>query len=252
MSYIDILQPSKKLFAGPCVGLARRSAAPESLRMVGRSHPAAGRLVLPRRTSRWGSVTPFLVAGLLLVAGLVWRMQSPGAPLSPLATRALELHAAWRAGQRSLDPDAAPAGLPAFARWATGAAATNRLTFIAPGPRVPWPWVGAAIADVEGVTAAVSGHRAGTDDALVLVVPEDRPEVLGPLAGHMVSEWSRYDYATGERRLMIWRRGGLIFAMVTTRSFEEAGAWLPAPGARFGEAVQPSGPPGSRDPTFAP
>jgi hypothetical protein len=197
-------------------------------------------------------VTPFLVAGLLLVAGLVWRMQSPGAPLSPLATRTLELHAAWRAGQLSLSSDSAPAGLPGFARWSPGGQATSRLSFTAPSPRVPWPWVGAATANVEGVTAAVSGHRAGADDALLLVVPEDRPEVLGPLAGHMVSEWSRYDYATGERRLMIWRRGGLVFAMVSGRPFEEAGAWLPAPGARFGEGMQPSGPPGSRDPTSVP
>jgi hypothetical protein len=209
---------------------------------------------LSRSTSRWGSVTPFLVAGLLLVAGLVWRMQSPGAPLSPLATRALELHAAWRGGQLALSAESPPAGLPPFARWSNGGAATSRLSFTAPGPRVPLPWVGGATTQVEGVNGAVSGHRADADDALLVVVPEDRPEVLGPLAGHMVSEWSRYDYATteghlGERHLMIWRRGGLVFAMVTDRSFEEAGAWLPAPGARFGEAPLPAGPPGSRDPT---
>jgi hypothetical protein len=205
--------------------------------------------MLPPSTSRWGSVTPFVIAGLLLVAGLVWRLQSPGAPLSPLATQALALHAEWRAGKLSFARATAPMGLPSFARWQATDAHDARLAFTAPGPRIPLAWLGAATAQVEGVGAVLSAHRAGAEDALLLVLPDDRPEVLGPLAGHMVSEWSRYDYRSGDRRLMIWRRGGLVFALVTTRPFEEAGAWLPAPGAQFGEVGVPPGPAGSRDPT---
>lgn len=206
-----------------------------------------------RRTGieRWGPVAVFALAGLLILAGVALRGQAPASPLFPLAQRALALHAEWTEGRLVLDPNAAGQAWPAFARSRAGVAGVPGVVFDAASPHLPYPWRGARPTKIEAVDAVVSGFGSAAEGALLLVAPASaRTPLLGETAGHLDSEWARYDFDDSARRLMVWRRGICLFALVVPASvtFEEAGRWLPAP-VEGSEGPAAWGAPGSADPT---
>lgn len=202
--------------------------------------------------ARVGSLAVFALAGLLLLIGNAWRIQTPRAPLFPLARQALEFHTEWRAGGRVFNRAAPPPGLPPFARWHPAVRDGNALQLPVPQPTIPLPWAGAAVVPVDDAAAVLGVYGTPADGALVVIVSAEHPALLGNVAARLENEWTRYDFDAGDRRLLVWRRGPCVFALVTGRPLEEAAAWVPGPTSRPDLPSPVGARPGSGDPSPTP
>ena len=199
-----------------------------------------------REMARAAGPALFFAVVFIGLGAVVWdRSRRDPTPGFPLASAALEAFDAWALGTIAVDEEirafdkldawAALKGFPLGGPAAEGA--TLRVHGPLPRPSLPLRGVGSMMIRQQPALAAVFAD--GAYRALVLVLDRSAAHLLAESQLRLMDEWQRYKYSAARCRLVVWRRGGSLFALVTTQSMPEALTWLPPPGTTRGSESLP-------------
>ena len=175
--------------------------------------------------------------------GIVWWWHATAEPEPgfALAARALATYDAWREGRFEVDDEIR--SFDKLAAWA----ALNAIPlpephrdrqFLVVGPALPrptLPLIAVGTTEIVNAPAVAATFDDGTRNALLLVLDLGAAWLLGAARSALMDEWQRYEFPGQTRRMVIWRRGENLFALVTDEALEDALAWVPYPTTERGE-----------------
>lgn len=181
---------------------------------------------MPRqdRTGWVGWAVGLTLIGLLIIGAWWWRQSEPRRPSFALAEESLKQFERWRKGE--LPPT--PEGLVRFSElkgWlarhptplpSTSGAEGGTLALSGPMPSMAMAIDGVEVVQVINQPAAMLRLGDGTHKALLFVFDVSAGGLLGYQERRLLDEWNHYAFNAGEARLVVWRRKGNLFSVVTT------------------------------------